>query len=62
MPPRCRSSSPTTGAGLIEIDTALEECEVLIVLVDHDVFHSVPLAGRADKQVYDTRGIWPDQP
>ena len=51
-----------TGAGLIDIDTALEECDVLIVLVDHDVFRSVPLAERADKQVYDTRGIWPDQP
>jgi UDP-N-acetyl-D-mannosaminuronic acid dehydrogenase len=32
------------------------------VLVDHDVFKSVPLAERAGKIVYDTRGIWPDQP
>jgi UDP-N-acetyl-D-mannosaminuronic acid dehydrogenase len=31
-------------------------------LVDHDVFRSVPLAERADKLIYDTRGIWPDQP
>jgi UDP-N-acetyl-D-mannosaminuronic acid dehydrogenase len=51
-----------TGASLIDIDTALEECEVLIVLVDHDVFRVVPLAERAGKLVYDTRGIWPDQP
>ncbi|MGE3693348.1 MAG: UDP binding domain-containing protein, partial [Novosphingobium sp.] len=51
-----------TGARLIDIDTALEECDILIVLVDHDVFRSVPLAERADKLVYDTRGIWPDQP
>ncbi|MCB2059200.1 MAG: UDP-N-acetyl-D-mannosamine dehydrogenase, partial [Novosphingobium sp.] len=51
-----------TGAGLIDIDTALEDCDILIVLVDHDVFRSVPLAERADKLVYDTRGIWPDQP
>ena len=35
---------------------------MLIVLVDHDVFRVVPLAERASKQVYDTRGIWPDQP
>ena len=35
---------------------------VLIVLVDHDVFRVVPLAERAGKVVYDTRGIWPDQP
>jgi UDP-N-acetyl-D-mannosaminuronic acid dehydrogenase len=51
-----------TGAGLIDIDTALETCDVLIVLVDHDVFRVVPLAERQAKAVYDTRGIWPDQP
>ena len=51
-----------TGAKLINVDTALEECDILIVLVDHDVFRVVPLAERADKLVYDTRGIWPDQP
>ena len=51
-----------TGASQIDIDTALEDCEILIALVDHDVFKSVPLAERAAKVVYDTRGIWPDQP
>ena len=51
-----------TGAALIDVDTALESCEVLIALVDHDVFKSIPLDERADKRVYDTRGIWPDQP
>jgi len=51
-----------TGASLIDIDTALETCDVLIVLVDHDVFRVVPLAERQGKAVYDTRGIWPDQP
>eukprot|EP01037_Dinobryon_pediforme_P015564 gene15564-15711_t len=51
-----------TGASLIDIDTALETCDVLIVLVDHDVFRVVPLAERAGHAVYDTRGIWPDQP
>ncbi|MDE2411374.1 MAG: UDP-N-acetyl-D-mannosamine dehydrogenase [Sphingomonadales bacterium] len=51
-----------TGADLIDIDTALESCGVLIVLVDHDAFRAVPLAERADKAVYDTRGIWLDQP
>jgi UDP-N-acetyl-D-mannosaminuronic acid dehydrogenase len=50
------------GASLIDIDTALDSCKILIVLVDHDVFRSVPLAERAHKTVYDTRGIWPDQP
>nr|WP_086493794.1 UDP-N-acetyl-D-mannosamine dehydrogenase [Novosphingobium panipatense] len=51
-----------TGVTQIDIDDALETCEILIVLVDHDVFRVVPLAERADKLVYDTRGIWPDQP
>ncbi|OWK33265.1 UDP-N-acetyl-D-mannosamine dehydrogenase [Sphingomonas dokdonensis] len=51
-----------TGATLIDIDTAIERCPLMIVLVDHDVFRSVPLEERATKQVLDTRGIWPDQP
>ena len=51
-----------TGALHIDIDTALETCQILIVLVDHDVFRVVPLAERVEKIVYDTRGIWPDQP
>lgn len=51
-----------TGVTQIDVDEALETCEILIVLVDHDVFRVVPLAERADKLVYDTRGIWPDQP
>ena len=51
-----------TGVTQIDIDDALETCDILIVLVDHDVFRVVPLAERADKLVYDTRGIWPDQP
>ena len=42
-----------TGAQLVDIDTALETCPIMIVLVDHDVFRSVPLAERADKLVSD---------
>ena len=51
-----------TAARLIDIDSAIETCPIMIVLVDHEVFRSVPLDERADKLVYDTRGIWPDQP
>ena len=47
-----------TGAMLIDIDTALADCETMIVLVDHDIFKSVPADERAGKVVYDTRGIW----
>ncbi len=50
------------GAILTDIDSALAACDVFIVLVDHDIFKSVPLDERAEKAVYDTRGIWPDQP
>ena len=49
-----------TGATLVDIDTALETCGVLIVLVDHDLFRVVPLEERSGAVVYDTRGIWPD--
>jgi len=51
-----------TGASLLDIDSAIERCPIFVVLVDHDVFRSVPVDERADKIVYDTRGIWPDQP
>ena len=50
-----------TAARLIDLDTALEQAEILLVLVDHDQFKAVPLAERAGKLVYDTRGIWRDQ-
>jgi UDP-N-acetyl-D-mannosaminuronic acid dehydrogenase len=51
-----------TDAELIDIDAAIEQCGIFIVLVDHDVFKSVPLDERTGKAVYDTRGIWRDQP
>ena len=51
-----------TEAELIDIDTALEQTGILIVLVDHDQFKAVPVAERAGHAVYDTRGIWLDQP
>ncbi len=50
-----------TGATLIDLDAALEKCDLFILLVDHDMFRSVPADERAGKIVYDTRGIWPDQ-
>ncbi|WP_174297320.1 UDP-N-acetyl-D-mannosamine dehydrogenase [Sphingomonas bacterium] len=60
--PALPAALAATGARMIDIDTALETCPVMIVLVDHDVFRSVPLGNRAGKRVLDTRGIWPDQP
>ena len=60
--PTIASAFGGTGAKLSDIDTAIETCGIMIVLVDHDVFKSVPVDERAEKIVYDTRGIWPDQP
>ena len=51
-----------TGATLIDVDSAIETCPIMVVLVDHDVFRSIPLEERLEKTVLDTRGIWPDQP
>lgn len=51
-----------TGVQLINVDEALETCDILLPLVDHDLFRAIPLAERATKIVYDIRGMWPDQP
>ena len=51
-----------TGARLVDLDAALARCPIMVVLVDHDLFRSVPAEERAGKAVLDTRGIWPDQP
>jgi UDP-N-acetyl-D-mannosaminuronic acid dehydrogenase len=50
------------GVGFMDIDDALRECEIAIVLVDHDEFKMVPLAQRRHLDVIDTRGIWQDMP
>lgn len=47
-----------TGARLIDIDSAIESCGIMIVLVDHDLFRSVPAEERSGKAILDTRGIW----
>jgi len=49
----------STGAELVDLDYALENCGILILLVDHDVFKAVPEEERQHAIVYDTRGIWP---
>ena len=51
-----------TGAALTDVDAALAAWPIMIVLVDHDIFKSIPLEERAGKHVLDSRGIWPDQP
>ncbi|MGH6864398.1 MAG: UDP binding domain-containing protein, partial [Methylocella sp.] len=51
-----------TGAEFVGLGNALANCEVAIVLVDHDEFRNVPLAERRHLSVLDTRGIWRDFP
>jgi len=63
--PHAKALPPEFAGGpaeLIDIDDAIQRCDIFIVLVDHDVFKSVPVDERADKAVYDSRGMWPDQP
>ena len=47
-----------TGATLVDIDTALESCKAMILLVDHDLFRSVPPEELRNRLILDTRGIW----
>lgn len=47
-----------TKAELIDIDEALEDCGILLLLVDHDVFKAIPPEERGNAVVYDTRGVW----
>jgi UDP-N-acetyl-D-mannosaminuronic acid dehydrogenase len=50
------------GASFMNIDDALRNCEIAVLLVDHDEFKMVPLAERRHLDVIDTRGIWQDMP
>jgi UDP-N-acetyl-D-mannosaminuronic acid dehydrogenase len=49
-----------SGAQLVDLDTALGRCDLLLLLVDHREFHALSPARRAGKIVQDTRGIWRD--
>ncbi len=46
-----------TGAQLVALDQALEESEVLVVLVDHSEFKHLGPAALAGKITFDTRGM-----
>ena len=37
----------------------MAECDIVLVLVDHDAFKQAPAALRDGKVIYDTRGMWP---
>ncbi len=46
------------GARKIELEEALAQSGILVLLVDHDAFRRVSAARRNGAIVYDTRGIW----
>ena len=50
------------GAALTDLDEAIRQCEVAIVLVDHDQFKTIPLSERRHLAVLDMKGIWQDMP
>jgi UDP-N-acetyl-D-mannosaminuronic acid dehydrogenase len=43
---------------LVELDFAIIESDVIILLVDHSIFKHINLSLLSGKQVIDTRGIW----
>jgi len=45
------------GGRLVSLDEGLAN-DILVVLVDHSVFKTVPVEARAGRQLYDTRGMW----
>ncbi len=46
------------GARKLDLDQALSECGILVVLVDHEPFRKVSASRRDGAVIYDTRGIW----
>jgi len=45
-------------ADLVGLEEALEKADILLLLVDHNIFKAVPAVRLKGKRVIDTRGIW----
>lgn len=43
---------------LTSLDAALQEAEIVVVLVDHDEFKDVPATALKGKTIIDTKGLW----
>lgn len=43
---------------LTPTDEALDAADVVVVLVDHDAFQSIPFERVAEKKIVDSRGLW----
>lgn len=46
------------GVELVDFEAALTSADILVLLVDHKVFKTVPLERLQGRRVIDTRGIW----
>ena len=49
------------GAQLVDLEVALAQADVVLLLVDHASFREIDLGLLSGKQVVDTRGIWSDK-
>jgi len=43
---------------LVDLDTALESADVIVLLTDHEAFKNVDETLLEGKPVFDTRGLW----
>lgn len=47
-----------TNSHLVEFDVAIEKANILVMLVDHDIFHDISPERLVGKKVIDSRGCW----
>ena len=43
---------------LVDLETALDRAQVIVLLTDHQEFRSIPPEALSGKRVIDTRGVW----
>ena len=43
---------------LVDVDLAIDQADIVLVLVDHEAFKAIPKTMLGEKTVIDTRGIW----
>lgn len=53
-----RALEGKTNVTFEETNAAIEAADIIVLLVDHDQFKSVPATALAGKEVVDTRGLW----
>lgn len=46
------------GIELVSLETALKSADILVLLVDHNQFKSIPETALRERTVIDTRGLW----